>query len=372
MVSLCYSPHWHWHECWLILKKSNMSLPIKYTTTNNLVWFLIVVMTLIACQNKETYTILSGKIPDLQNDTIALVKVGDYFPGLECDKKLIVAQTDSTGHFVFKFSQNESDFFQVLKNNYHWLKYDIYLEQGDSIYIEQSSWKETPQLNIDGKEAEKLTYLIKDYELFPKDKSFYDTIRSNGFKTELIFKTFIDSIQNIRIGEIEANKSISEYLKSHFLNIINAEHANFLLNHLENRNYYMEEEYDYYFPDSSYYSFLDSLKFDNLFCNSTVAKKLANSYFINRARTAFKGKSEEMWWEDNLSWKLNYVGEQHKSLWTDFLALSTISEYSWGLMLDDFFENLIAFEEKVDVLFYNDVNRKLFQQNILDYLRLAP
>lgn len=349
-----------------------MSILIKYTTTNSLFWLLIVVMTLIACQKKEAFTILSGKLPDLQNDTIALVKVEDYFPGLECNKKIIVAQTDSAGHFIFKFNKIESGFFQVLNNNYHLLKYDIYLEQGDSIYIEQSSWKETPQLNISGNGAEKLFYLLKDYEIFPKDKSFYDTIRSNGFKTELIFKTFIDSIQNIRIGTIEANKSISENLKSHFLNTINADHATFLLEHLERRNYYMKEEFDYYFPDSSYYSFLDSLKFDNLFCTSTAAKKLANSYLTNRARTAFTGKSEETWWEDNLSWKLNYVAKQSKSLWTDFMALSTISEFSFGLMLDDFFENLIAFEGKIEVLFYNDFNLKLFQRYVSDYLRLAP
>lgn len=348
-----------------------MRISIK-CITNNLAWVLIVVMTLGACQKKETLTILSGKLPDLHNDTIALVQVGDYFPGLDCNKKLIVVQTDSIGQFVFKLNQIESGFFQVLNNNYHQLNYDVFLEPGDSIYIEQSSWSEKPQFKIEGKGAEKLSYLTRDFILFPKDKSFSDTIRSNGFKTELIFKSFIDSIQNIRIREINNNKSIPENLKSHFLNMINAEHAKFLLEHLESRNYYMKDEFDYFFPDSSYYSFLDRLKFDNLFWNSTEVKSLANSYLTNKARIAFKEKSEETWWKDNLSWKMNYVAEQPKSDWTDFLVLSTISEYSGGLMLDDFFENLISFDEKVEVLFYSDINRKLFKQNVSDYSRLAP
>jgi thiol-disulfide isomerase/thioredoxin len=335
---------------------------------------LIIALLIVlgACKRKEVETIISGRLPNITNEKITLIPVDDYSPGLESNGNYITTETDSLGVFRFRINQIKSTYYQIIHYNYSQLNYDIFLELGDSIYIEQSSWNEKPHMIISGKGAEKLNYLIKDYEIFPKDKSFYDKIRSDSFLTEMDFKRYIDSIHFMRMDNINSNTSIPTDFKLHLIYIINAERAIFLLEHLERRNYYMNGEFNYFFPNRAYLAFLDSINFDNLFCKTTAAKKLANSYLMNKAQNAFKDEDEEKWWNENLLWKWNYISNQTKSEWTDLLALSTISEYSFGLMLDDFFDNLLRFEEKMDSLFYSEVNSQLFESNISPYSNLAP
>lgn len=335
---------------------------------------LIIALLIVlgACKKKEVVTIISGRLPNISNVKIALIPVDDYFPGLESIGNYITTETDSLGVFRFRVNRIKSTYYQIIHYNNPQLNYDIYLEPGDSIYIEQSSWNEKPHMIVSGKGAEKFDHLIKDYEIFPKDKSFYDKIGSYSFHTEMDFKWFIDSIHFMRMDFINSNTSIPADFKVHHINTINAERAMLLLEHLDRRNYYMKGEFDYFFPDRAYLAFLDSIRFDNLFCMTTAAKKLTNSYLLNNARNAFKDEDDEKWWNENLLWKWNYITNQTKSEWTDLLALSTISEYSIGLMSDDFFDNLLRFEEKMDSMFYKEEDSQLFQANILPYLNLAP
>jgi thiol-disulfide isomerase/thioredoxin len=344
----------------------------KFNTGNKLILLFTVIFILNACQKKETYTILSGRMPYYENESIILVNVNDYYPSIGAGNSPFQILTDSTGNFTIKSDQIKPGFYQILFNNYPRLEYDVYLEPGDSIYFEQPNWKQNPELKINGKGAEKLSYLVKDFELLYKNSSYKDTIRSNGFKTEMLFKAYIDSIKNIRIQELEANNTTPDDLKSRFSNVIQADFAITLLSHLENRNRYMNDSYDYFYPDTSYYSFLDDLRFDSLFCESSESKELARLFLENKARIAFKDRSEEEWWEENLFWKFKFITEQEKSIWTDYLALSTISGFSFGMNSNAFFENLTEFNEKMNDLFYGEQNRKLYHDAISDYLKLAP
>ena len=332
----------------------------------------IILVTLTACEKKETLTVLSGRLPDSPNSTLKLVSIENYFPGLENDTALSMAETDSSGNFELKTNQIKSGFYQVLGNNYHRLKYDIFLEAGDSIHIEQSSWNENPRFLISGRGSEKLNYLMEDNQIFPRDKTFYDRINGKSFETELLFRDFIDSIQNIRIIKLNSNKFVPEKLKKQFEFDIHAESAGFLFQHLERRNYTMKEDYSYCYPDSSYFSFLRNLTFDNAFCQSTLVKQLAGDYLTAKAWEAFKGKNDSVWWYDNLSWKLDYISNQPKMIWTDLLALSTISDYSFGMMQKNFFEKLEAFDLKMEKQYFNDADRNLFKNNVAQYFALSP
>ena len=362
---------------WLILIKLNLPvnasiMTILKITLSKLVWFITMLIALNACQKKDTLTILSGVLQTSQNEVITLVNCKYYFPGFVNEKMLIETNTDSTGFFIFKTNLTEPGYYQILILNYPILTYDVFLEPGDSIHLELPNWNQNPDLKISGKGASKLNYLVKDFEILYKNRTYRDTIRSNGFETEMLFKAYVDSIKNLRIKELGANEFTPDNLKSRFLNVIQADLAETLLSHLENRNRYMEGTYDYFYPDTSYYSFLVNMHFDSLFCESSEAKNLAGLFLENKARTAYKERSEEEWWDENLSWKLNYIIEQPKSIWTDYLALSTISEYSFGMFLDNFFENLLEFKERIDELFYHDINKKLFQEGVSDYIKLAP
>ena len=333
---------------------------------------LIFLVALTSCEKKETFTVLSGRLPDFPNSELKLVSIENYFPGLEIDTSLAITKTDSSGNFVLKSNQIESGFYQVLENNYHRLNYDIFLEQGDSVHIEQSSWNEVSHFSVSGKGSEKLNYLQDDYQIFPKDKAFYDRLNGKSFETELQFKSFIDSIQNVRIGKLKLNKTVPKELKKQFEFDIHAESAAFLFRHLERRNYTMKEDFSYCYPDSSYFSFLNDLIFDNEFCQSTLVKNLAGDYLTAKAREAFKGKNDSVWWDDNFLWKLDYISSQPKMLWTDLLALSTISDYSFGMMQKKFFENLKDFDQKMEKLYFNDADRRLFKNNVAQYFALSP
>ena len=196
---------------------------------------------------------------------------------------------------------------------------------------------------------------MEDYKVFPKDRNFYDRLNGKSFATELMFKNFIDSIQNERISKLNLNKTVPTKLKRQFESDINFESAKFLFSHLERRNYTMKEEFGYFYPDSMYFSFLDHLKFDNEYCQSTLAKQLAGEFLNAKAREAFKGKNDSIWWEDNFTWKLNYILSQPKLIWTDLLALSTISDYSFGMMQKDFFEKLKTFDQKMEIKKSQDI-----------------
>ena len=329
-------------------------------------------MVLTSCEKEETFTVLSGRLPDSPNSELKLVSIEHYFPGLEIDTAFASTKTDSSGNFILKTTQIKSGFFQVLVNNYHQLNYDIFLESGDSIHIDQSAWSENPRFLISGNGSEKLNYLMEDYQIFPKDKAFYDRLNGKSFETELLFKNFIDSIQNERINKLNLNKTVLAKLKGQFESDIRYESAEFLFSHLERRNYTMKEEFGYFYPDSMYFSFIDHLKFDNEYCKSTSAKQMAGEFLTAKAREAFKGKNDTVWWEDNFLWKNNYLLSQPQSIWTDLLALSTISDYSFEMMEKNFFENLKTFNQKMEKQYYNDADRRLFKNNVAQYFALSP
>lgn len=332
----------------------------------------IILLALISCEKKEIYTVLSGQLPNAKNSTLQLFQIDHYFPEFEGQGELARTQTDSAGNFVFRISQLKSGFYQIIRNKYHVLKYDIYLETGDSINIQQSSWQDAPRLMISGKGSSKLNYLLEDYQHWPKNKDFYEIVRGSSFDNELDFKTFVDSIHTLRMNTLRENKSVPEKLRSHFEKQINAESASLLLQHLESRNSNMDQGYDYYYPDSSYLLSIDTLDFNNEFCMNTETMDLAGYYLEYKARIAFKDKSESDWWEEGLFWKLNYISGQPKSLWNDYLALSTIEEYSFGMFLDSFFDNLLAFEKKMEQSFFNKENHLLFKNRTTDYFALSP
>lgn len=339
---------------------------------------VIIIITLLiflgGCKKKkeDSKIILSGIFPDLKNETIILIPIDEYFPSLVSEGTFQTINTDSLGRYKFSITTTNANFYQIIKNNYHQLKADIYLELGDSIFIEQSSWTDIPKFAISGKGSEKLKYLETDYSIFPKDKPFYEKIRSNYFATEIDFKKFIDSIHFERVNALTSSTMIPDLVKKHHLNTLNAERTQFLLEHLETRNYYTKQEFEYFFPDENYYNFIDSIDFDDDFSKTTAAKLLTSSYLTYQARYAFKTKTKKEWWEENLIWQLGFISNQPKFFWTDILALSIISEFSTGLSNDNFINELQLFEKNMSNIFSSEPYRKLFETNIEYYLRLAP
>lgn len=344
----------------------------KSNTRDNLILFFTALLFLSACQEEETRTVFSGRVPYYKNDTVKLVHINDYFPSVGAGSKQLLILTDSIGNFKAQPDLTEPGLYQIVFNKYPRLEYDVYLEPGDSIHIEQPGRNQAPELIITGNGSEKLRHLIKDFQLLHGDSPYKDTITSNGFSTEMLFKAYVDSVTDLRVRELEANSATPEDLKSRFKNAIQADRAITLLSHLENRNRYMNNSFEYFYPDTAYYSFLDDIRFDSTFCESSKAKALAKHFLESKARTAFKDKSEEEWWEENLFWKFNYITKQEKSLWTDYLALSTIGEFSYGMNSADFFENLLTFNDELKGLFHKEVNRELFYAASSDYLKLAP
>ncbi|MCU0358541.1 MAG: TlpA family protein disulfide reductase [Cyclobacteriaceae bacterium] len=332
-------------------------------------WFFILLFLAGACEQKPAVTILTGRLPDYKNERITLIPLNDYFPGLEpVSKELLSTQTDSAGNFIFRSDKINSGFYQVTQRNYHRLKYDIYLEAGDSLFIEQE-WQ-NHSFVISGKGALKLQHLVNDNKHLTKQ--YDDTISGKGFENALLFKSFIDSAFDLRMAAITADTSFPQPLKRHSLNGLYAEKAKVLLDHLERRNFTMSGEFTYHYPDSSYYSFLADVAFDENFSQHSSAKSLAQSYLTNQARYALKNSDEEAWWKMHLAWRLKYVAARPPSAWNDLLLLSVINEYSFGMLNEDFFGQITSFDERAGTLFSQPSNLALYRRNVLSYLNLAP
>ncbi|WP_242084553.1 TlpA family protein disulfide reductase [Aestuariivivens sediminis] len=341
---------------------------------SKLIIVFVILNFLGACtsEKKRAEIIVSGMLPDLKNESITLVPVQDYFPGLTLDDSYPTVETDSLGEYKFKLIESNSNFYQIVHNNYHQLKADIYLEPGDSLFINQSSWRDSPKFQINGKGCEKFKYLEKDYSIFPKDKAFYNKIRSNFFASEIDFKRFIDGLYFERVNGLASVNVVPELLRVYHQNTLEAERAQILLEYLESRNYYMNEKDSYFYPDTSYIIFLDSIRFDNKFSQTTASRLLAKNYLNYFARIAYQTNTDEEWWKENLGYKLKLVLDNPKSLWTDLLALSTVNEYSDGLMTDDFFVDLEKFTIDMSDRFFNSKNQRLYEINSETYKNLAP
>jgi len=335
------------------------------------IYFVLIFWCFNGYTTKAKQTYIAGNFENCSNDTITLVAAADYFSWVGTTNPLAQAVVDSTGNFQFILENFKADFYQILKNNYPVVKYDLFIEPGDSIFIEQSLWGEELFFTIKGKDE--LNYLEKDFKVLPDSENFRDKLRSSDFKTLASFKAYIDSLKQIRITTLMANKLISDKCKNHFTNEIKTESANHLISHLERRNYYMGEEWSYFHPkDSSYYSILNELSFDSLFCKTKSAKNLARTYLNDLGQKAFKGKSDSLWWENGFAWQLDYVTNQPKSLWNDFLALSMVQEYSQNMYLDNFFQLTQSFDETMNHHFVADQNLALFKENTIGYLTLMP
>jgi len=345
---------------------------------HHIIYLLLPFLLLISCisQSKLTYvsapkqTYITGSFPNIANETISLVSTNNYFVWLGETAALAETNVDSTGYFQFILNNIESDFYQILSGTNPIIQYDLYVENGDSIFVEQALYGEELYFKIEGKDE--LKFLEDDYKLLPKDRSFYDKLRSSDFETLASFKIFIDSVAQTRIDAINSNTGIAGKLKTHLINDIKADNAIQILNHLERRNYYMGNEYSYFYPEPSFYSFLDDLSFNEAFCKTKSAKRLANFYLNSQAREAFREKSDSLWWEDNFAWKLDYISSQPKSMWNDLLALSVIQEYPQNLYIDSFFYMIQSFQKKMNTHIFVNQNFELLKKNTAGYFALMP
>ncbi|MEL6630880.1 MAG: TlpA disulfide reductase family protein [Bacteroidota bacterium] len=337
---------------------------------HSLILVLVISLWGMGCQPDPQFVILEGELPDLKNEKLVFATMSDFFPGLGSTAPLAETRTDSNGYFYFKVPLDAAQYVQVTQSDYGRLKYDLLLEPGDSIYVKQSSWKDEPDLRFSGRGAAKLSHLEADYQLFPKDKPFYDKLKSKDFPTAADFLRFMDSLKILRLEALAANDTLSPDQRAHFEEDIHFEHADFLLAHLERRNYYMERKFEYYYPDSIYLSFLNEIDFESSSYESSLAKKFAGSYLTYKARLAFQEEPSDDWWKKHLFWKFDYVYGLPANPWKDQLALSTVTAYSEGLLLDSFFQEFTYFQEAMT--FSEPASQGLFDSLSQDYQQLAP
>lgn len=325
-----------------------------------------------SCQEEAKTTYFSAKLPSLKNKKIELIPVDKYYTGLKRLEEFPIAQTDSTGFLSFEMENLDAGFYQLIYNNYPMLNYDIYLAPNDSIVVEQSSWQEKPSFKLTGKGAEKLHYLETDFQLFNGTNAFYNKIKSDAFSSAMDFKKFIDSVFNPRFKKLSESDISETHLGNHMKKYLAIQRANFLLQHLEYRNYYMENEFKYHLPTEEYIGFLDSLDINENFINAKHTLEFAENYITYLAEKELdeNPKLERKTKHLYLNW--NYVANQKPSEWNDVLALSTIKNFSFAMLEDGFFEDLSNFRTQTDSLFFDAENQKLFKLNADPFLKLAP
>ncbi|MEM6717957.1 MAG: TlpA disulfide reductase family protein [Bacteroidota bacterium] len=324
-----------------------------------------------SCKKEEPPkpTFVSGQLPDYNDAAVKLVRVSDYFPGLKTNKTVAETMTDAQGNFLFPIKDLTPDYYQIVVGKFPRSPYDFFVNHGDSIHIKKDAYDtEDQKITITGLGAENLQHLTKDYEVFPIDK-LLRKIKRGKFETALTFKSFLDSIQTLRLQTLEANTQLNKEIKADFKNDILVQHAELLLSHLERRNYTMNQEFTYHFPSDEYMKFLDKIDLKHQNIESTHYKSFAGTYLQHKTRIALQDL-KELWYKQQLAWKFNYIESLDKTEWTDILALSTVKNYSMDLMEKDFFEEFTDFQKSFT--FKQEKNKKLYAMNSKDYLRLEP
>ncbi len=328
-------------------------------------------MFAISCKEESKTTYFSAKL-GYENEKVELVPIDSYFTGLNKLEEFYITESDSTGFFNFELENFSSGFYQVLLNNYPILNYDIYLEPNDSIYVEQSSWQDEPYFEITGRGSEKLQYLLDDYQLFKGTKEFYKRLKSDEFSDEMDYKKFIDSIFKPRFKNLSESEINKTNLGIQFRKFLTIQRADFLLRHLRFRNYYMEDEFSYHLPEEKYIGFLDSINMKEDFLNVKQTFEFAENYLIYKSEKELDENPNLENKPENLNLKWKYITEQEPSYWNDALAISTINSFSFGMLEDNFFNDFSNYKSKLDSLFYDEKNKKLFHLNAEPFLKLAP
>lgn len=325
-----------------------------------------------SCKKEETPkpTFIGGQLPNYADEVLQLVRVSDYFPGLKTEAAIAETVTDAQGNFVFPIKDLEPDYYQLIGGNYPRSIYDFFVNQGDSIHIKQEKYNaEDQKITITGRGAENLQHLANDYAVFPIN-TLLKKIKRGKFETAMTFKSYLDSIQALRLQTLAANTQTNKEIKADFKNDILVQHAEFLLRHLERRNYTMNEEFTYHFPSDAYITFLEDVDIQHRNIESTAYKSFAETYLQYKTRIALQDLKEELWYQQQLSWKFNYIESQDKNDWSDILALSTVKNYSMDLLEKDFFEEFTDFQKSYS--FSKENHKKLYAANSKDYLRLKP
>jgi thiol-disulfide isomerase/thioredoxin len=339
---------------------------------STLIILLLTGLTLSSCKKATPRTTIAGVLPNQPNSELRLIPVEDYFPGLETDGDYPKARTDSLGYFVFSLDSINEDFYKITQNSNGRVQQDLYLESGDSIFVNVPKYKTDEQFHISGKGSEKLQYLVSDWNIFPKSAEFYTKIRSSDFETEMDFKRYIDSIHKIRLKGVDTMFFKTETLKQHHLKTLNAERAELLLSHLEYRNYRMNNFFAYFHPEEAYYQFLDDLDLAEDVSNNTAVKKLAGPFLTNKAEMSIREVEQNKQWEMKFGARFEYVTKQEPSSWNDQLLMSVVNQYSMAMLQDNFFETLERYDDAIDQAFLSEQAHQLFKDNVEIYANLAP
>ena len=328
----------------------------------------------ISCDNTyKVETIVSGDISNLKSDSIYLVPRDMYFPGRELSHSLhYKTNTDSSGEFNLKIQNFENGFYQLINKKFPQLSYDIYIEQGDSLYINKPEWKSKEPIVITGIGSEKLNYFNEDSKKYNLSDLIYDTIRTNGFATELLFKNYLDSVYDMRLNTLASDSVTPKTLKKEFKAALIAEKSKFLLDHLGRRNYIMRGEFDYYYPDPIYYQFKTELAQIDSNSYSKQLYELANPLLNHRAKLAFKDKTKQEWWDEKATWKMSYLKSKSNNLWKDILIAASTYDYPMEISSPAFFDNLKSFEKHVSTSYTSKLHNNILNNEVKVLLQLAP
>jgi thiol-disulfide isomerase/thioredoxin len=333
---------------------------------------LLGLLCVFSCDKEVPKTIISGILPNQPNSKISLLPSSEFFPGLESIKSYPETTTDSLGNFKFTLDSLSSDFYKITSATFDRVKQDLYVLPGDSIHIAVPRYRSDQQFLISGKGSKKLQYLVEDHNIFPKSPEFFTKIRGNDFKTELEFKHYIDSIYQLRLEGMETMYFENEAIKNNHLQTLNYERAEYLLSHLEYRNYRMNDFFGYFHPADAYYDFLQELNFPATIGQNTAAKRMAKHFLTNKVETRLNEIEADKKWQLKFGERFRYATNQSPTAWNDLLLLSIVNEYSMAMLQDNFFETLKTYKEDVAQHFSSNNLKALYDLNIEVFANLAP
>jgi len=333
---------------------------------------LIGLISLNSCdQLTQETTYFSGQLPEWEGDSLFLHSVNSQFPGLRSRTFIDVTVSDQEGNFFYEIENLAPGYYQVTAQNYPRLAYDIYLEPGDSIHITQSAWNAAPGFIVRGKGAEKLAHLDRDRKAFCWDSELSELIRSDRFETALDFKAFADSIEIVRLEQVE-QQDIPSVIKSQFVEDIKMATASLLLEHLKFRKYWMTGTFGYTIPDTDYFKDLLPLIEKSEF-QSSESKSALQPYLEFIAQRKMRTEADAAPRQDSVfTVKLTHIASLKEGALRDNLTLTLVNDFSHAMQQDQFYDLLKEFKPQLVSGFTDPTKKEIFAHNIAQFTRLQP
>jgi thiol-disulfide isomerase/thioredoxin len=286
----------------------------------------------------QLLTTLAGKIEGAENQRLLLVP---DLSMLKYDDMSILSdscQTNAEGRFAFRFEMNSGGLYQLLNQEGHRLLSNVFIQPGDSVFVETTTNYDNPYIRAVGKGSQRASY-TKMYAIhfYPDDwDKNINGVNYNG-KKESKFWELNDSVRALKLAFMDTHLPATPD-NAAFRNILergyNLEHTTIAYEYL---NWHISTAsdttgYPYLFEDKDFYARLvDLRKLDSIGYSLGAYSTIVRAYMNDRLKWYQRGLPDTLKWKrENIDYE-TILRDSLPVAWLQLALLERASRVSMNM-----------------------------------------